>query len=111
MNSNKYNRNNGILFNKEFQLKEKDSISLLTHNKPTSSTDQVIHLTDLNANKLNSKSLFVVEKENTEISKAKKEPSPEFFPENEINNCIRKFDISNEMKSNLFLDENIKNKT
>ena len=111
VNSNKYNRNNGILFNKEFQLKEKDSISLLTHNKPTSSTDQVIHLTDLNANKLNSKSLFVVEKENTEISKAKKESLPEFFPENEINNCFRKFDISNEMKSNLFLDESIKNKT
>ena len=84
VNSNKYNRNNGILFNKEFQLKEKDSISLWTHNKPTSNTDQVMHLTDLNKNKLNPKPLFQVKKEN--------EP-PEFFPENEINNCIRKFDI------------------
>ena len=110
VNSNKYNRNNGILFNKEFQLKEKDSISLWTHNKPTSNTDQVMHLTDLNKNKLNPKPLFQVKKENTEISKAKKEPSPKFFPENKINNCIRKFDISNEIKSNLLLDENIKNK-
>ena len=109
MNSNKYNRNKDIFSNNEFQLKEKDSLSLSSHNKSTSKTDQVMHLADLNANKLNRKSLFVVEKENTEISKAKKEPSPEFFPENEINNCIRKFDISNEMKSNLFLDENIKN--
>ena len=54
VSSNKYNRNNGILFNKEFQLKEKDSISLLTHNKPTSNTYQVMHLTDLNKNKLKS---------------------------------------------------------
>ena len=101
MNSNKYNRNKDIFSNNEFQLKEKDSLSLSTHNKPTSKTDQVMHLADLNANKLNPKPLFQVKKEN--------EP-PEFFPENEINNCIRKFDISNEMKSNLFLDENIKNK-
>ena len=79
MNSNKYNRNNGILFNKEFQLKEKDSISLFTHNKPTSSIDQVIHLTDSNSNKLNRKSLFVVEKENTEISKAKRKLLQSFF--------------------------------
>jgi len=89
VNSNKYNRNNGIFSNNEFQLKEKDSLSLSTHNKPTSKTDQVMNLTDLNANKLNRKSLFVVEKENTEISKAIKETSPEFFPENEINNSYK----------------------
>ena len=110
MNSNKYNRNKDIFSNNEFQLKEKDSLSLSTHNKPTSKTDQVMHLADLNVNKLNPKPLFQVKKENTEISKAKKEPSPKFFPENKINNCIRKFDISNEIKSNLLLDENIKNK-
>ena len=55
-------------------------------------------MTDINANKSKRK-LFEIKKENV----------PKYFTENSINNIIKRFDISKELKLKLLLDTNINN--
>ena len=57
------------------------------------------NLTDINANLFKRKRLFEIKKENI----------PKYFAENSINNIVKRFDISKELKLKLLLDTNIKN--
>ena len=63
-----------------------------------SNLNKETNLTDKNANKPKRK-LFEIKKENV----------PKYFTENSINNLIRRFDISKELKIKLLLDINIEN--
>ena len=63
-----------------------------------SNLNKETNLTDKNANKPKRK-LFEIKKENV----------PKYFTENSINNIIKRFDISKELKLKLLLDTNIKN--
>ena len=63
-----------------------------------SNTNKETNLTDINANKPKRK-LFEI----------KKETIPKYFTENSINNIIKRFNISKELKLKLLLDTNIKN--
>ena len=54
-------------------------------------------MTDKNTNKSKGKRLFEI----------KKETIPKYFTENSINNIIKRFDISKELKIKLLLDTNV----
>ena len=56
-------------------------------------------MTDINANLFKRKRLFEI----------KKETIPKYFTENSINNIIKRFNISKELKLKLLLDININN--